>query len=227
MNNMLIVIPYCKADAERAEALIDWVFHLNGRRQEMHALIAAAPDVHNENITRMKISAENAFESFDSIKVQKPGTNGLFAGVSRYLAKNYRIPFFWMEPDFTPIKPQWFREIAGFYYAQPKRYTGSFMQHQGNLYTPRCICYPADCHYELEPFFESNVPFNRGASKIIIPAATKNNLVKEIVIDSPSAYATVGANAVAVHSDKQGIALAAAEAELEAKNNRRVASLRV
>lgn len=223
MNNLLIVIPYCKDDAERAEGLIDWIFHLNGRKPMGHALVAAAPDVHAENVERIKISASVTFDSFDSIRVKNNGLNQMFAGIARHICKSYRVPFFWMEPDCTPLKPSWYRELQGAYYAQPKRYCGSIMRNSEKQWSARCICYPPDAALDLDEFCKSNQPFNISAAGFIIPAITKTTLVGESLIDSATLYSNIPDDAVAVHSDKLGIALKLAEERYEQENQHRLA----
>lgn len=222
MNQLLIVIPFCKADAEKAERLIEWIFQLHGRRKNGHCLLVSAPDVHPEQIEKNKVSAEVAFDTCSAVKVQQPGVNPLFLGAAKYIMQNYRLPFFWMEPDCSPLHPNWINQLAGSYYAQPKRYNGSFLKGNDDLWTARCIVYPHDAYKDIEPLAKTNHQFNFAARSAIIPAATKHGLVRELLIDTTEAYGNLPANAIAVHGDKNGIAIAAKESELEAAASRRV-----
>lgn len=229
MNQLLTVIPFCKYDVARAEELLAWHYQLHGRKQSGYCLLASCDDVHPEKIEVMKISASVAFESVDCIKIGRIKTNaktqainGMFKAVAGYVATHYRVPFFWCEPDFTPLKPNWIMQLAGEYYNQPRRYCGNIKRFNEISYPARCLIYPADAINDLGKFCDGLNPFNFNPS--LLPMVTNSNLVSEIPIATLEDWSRVPQSAIGTHSDKLGIALAACEAALEKKASRHVAS---
>ena len=223
MNQLLITIPFCKADEENAGRLLDWIYHLGGKRRNGFVLLAAAHDVHAETIEKLKISAELAFDTFDAIKVGQVQTNykdlkvnKMFKAVASHVARNYRVPWMWCEPDLTPLDPMWMWRLAAAYYNQPKRYMSLYFKAHDLTFPARCGVYPHDAINDLGPLCDSATQFNRNSGLIV--ATTKTDLVREIHIASSEDYEKVDLNAsVAVHSDKLGLALAAREEELASK----------
>lgn len=224
MNQILICIPFCKADSEACERLLDWIFELNGRKSNGYCLLAAANDVHPEVREKIKVSASLAFDHYDMIACG-PNTsdkkneqiNFMFRSVAQFVGQSYRLPFYWMESDTTPLARDWIKQLAASYWSQPKRYCGSVMK-QGSTFAPfRGIIYPADCHNELAPFCNNTGVYNHNAAHIIMPRLTKTRVVAEINIASPADYAKVPQHAALVHSDKRAFALDARESELNSK----------
>ena len=221
MNQLLIVMPFCAADGERCERLIEWIFHLNGRKANGHCLLVASSDIHPEQIEKNKISAGVAFDSFESVRVTSPGLNAMFLGAATHVQKHFRIPWFWMEPDCTPLAPNWLMALAGAYYAQPKRYAGTIQAtKQAGMFGARAITYPADAYEEIKPLVKNNLPFNIQAGSVVVPSISKHYLVREALIETPANYAGLPNDCVAVHGDKNSIALNAKDAEIEAKRAR-------
>jgi hypothetical protein len=228
MNQLLICIPFCKADAANASRLLDWIYVLNGRRPSGFALLACADDVHQEMVEKLKVAADIAFEQVDFIRVKQvnnankvAAVNSMFKVTAQYVAKHYRTPWFWCEPDLTPLRPRWAWELAGSYYNQPRRYCGSMFRVGTTLHPARCIIYPPDAINEMDALCSGVTPFNVGAAKLL-PMFTKTRLVSENPIVVPADCGKVGHECVAVHADKHGLALANCEAGLLAQNNRRM-----
>ena len=137
MNKLLVVIPFCTADAAQAERLIDFIFTLNGRKPHGHCLLVAAPEVHAEMKTKIQISAEVTFESSSMIEIgawSKPSvikpqkTNEIFEFAATYVQDHCSWPFLWLEPDCAPLKAGWLDTLTAAYFNQPKKFFGSFMQ---------------------------------------------------------------------------------------------------
>jgi hypothetical protein len=229
MNQLLCCIPFHKSDAKMAENLLDYLYVLNGKRQNGYVLLACADDVHQEVVEVMKIAASLAFESVDCIRVSKFRTNtkdiainGMFKGVAHYVASHYRVPWFWCEPDLTPIKSNWLMQLAGEYYNQPRRYCGSLNRLGETVFPARCIVYPPDAINDLGKFCNDSVAYNFNSS--LLPMITRSRLIREIPIASIEDWDKVPKDVIACHSDKNGIALAACEVALEKKAARNVAA---
>ncbi len=229
MNQLLITLPCHKSDANMAERLLDFLYVLNSKKTNGHILIVAADDVHQEKVETLKIAASLAFETVDAVRVSKFRTttkdiaiNGIFKGAALYIASHYRVPWFWCEPDLTPIKQNWMAQLAGEYYNQPRRYCGSLNRLGETVFPARCIVYPPDAINDLGKFCNDASAFNFNSS--LIPMVTKSSLVREIPIVTREDWDKVGAGVIAVHSDKTAIALAACEEALSKKAPRSVAT---
>lgn len=212
---ILLVIPFWKENAAQAEVLIDWIYQLAGREAYGSALLVAADDVHPENREKIKVSAELAFEHFEMIKldrlegVKTEQVNFAFRNVANYIQRNYKSPFFWLEPDTVPVKPTWRQQIERAYDSQPRRYCGSLMQDlEKKLFAARAICYPHDAILDLTGFCNGSVStFNVQAGESFASRVGKHRLIQEMSVNSLEDCSKLNPNAVALHGDKSHILL--------------------
>lgn len=211
---MLLVIPFFKENTAQTEALIDWIYQLAGRKAHGSALLVASNEVHPEMREKIKVSAELAFENSEMIQLEKfegvknECINHAFRLTSNYISRNYKSPFFWMEPDTTPIKAGWHDALKAAYDAQPKRYAGPFLLAGDNLYAARAICYPPDAFDDLQAFcIGAKTTYNAAAGVNLTVRATKNRLVAELPIKEAADCSKIIPTAMLVHGDKAQILL--------------------
>ena len=207
MNKILIVIPFHKGDILRAGLLLDWIYRLNGKKAIGSVLLAAAGDVHKEDIEKLKVSAEMAFEDCSAVTVNTKSKDAMIPLIAPHIEITYRLPWFLCEPDMTPISPDWISIITDSYFAQPRRYCGSQMRAGTTLFPCKCIMYPNDASKE----------FGINTSQTITDKMTKTRLVREFPIVLPADCDNVDAGVVAVHPDKSGIAISYFEEKLSKK----------
>lgn len=145
--NLLTVIPFCAADWERAEHLLDWIFQQNKRVPFGHCLLSAAGDTHAEMRLRVKISAELAFrhvtEFLAAKEVQMPPQIHLFRETALFVGRNTRWPWLLLEPDAVPLVPNWLASLAAEYDNQPFRYMGNHLKSASGPLLDRVAIYPA------------------------------------------------------------------------------------
>lgn len=213
MINILTVIPFCKGDGALAEKLIDWMFSLNSRKKLGHCLLVPSTDCHAELITKVQISAEVAFESAmfhndpsptDGSKSQR--INNKFMAASEHIAKHFKWPFLWLEPDCVPLKPSWLDELADAYAAQPKRYMGPILKYTNpdRICLSRVAIYPSDAVTDLGSHCKSNMPFNIAAGDGLVSMAGKSTLFQQLDYRDEADKAKIRPNAVLLHHDKKG-----------------------
>ena len=202
------MIPFHAGDIERAGQLLDWVYRLNGRKAIGNVLLAATSDIHQEEIEKLKISSEMAFTNSGAIKVAAKSKEQMLMLIAAHVSVACRMPWFWCEPDFTPIRRDWIKQLEKSYYGQPMRYCGSQMKAGSTIYPCRCIVYPQDADRE----------FNVNGASQIIDKMTKTRLVREFPVVSAQDCVNVDSNVIAVHPDKQGIAIASFEEGLSKKD---------
>lgn len=209
-NPLLPVLSFCANDAILAEHLLDFIYLLNRRKPRDYCLLVSAADAHAELDARVKIAAEVAFKYVDFVKAPAVAgynpyqrINYQFRAAAAYVAKTYRLPWLWLEPDAVPLRTSWLEAIALAHYQQPKRYSGSWLKSR-DLFLARIAVYPPDAFSDLETFFTGPDPFNWSAGSTVIPKSTKTRLVQETVYTEGMAIAET---AVLLHHDKNAVKL--------------------
>jgi hypothetical protein len=138
--NILIVIPFTAEQAEQAERLCDYIYHLADRNQGKSCLLIPAADVHPEMRLKVRLAAEVAFE-----QVNLYATKGATIDeAAKYVASNYKSPWLWLEPDCVPLEKGWSFELAQAYDSQPKKFMGAYCKNgDSSMYLARQSVYPA------------------------------------------------------------------------------------
>ena len=206
MNTLLTVIPFCTNDAILAERLCDFIYLVNKRVQSGHVLLVASGDVHAELVGKVRVAAEVAFQQVDLLTVpavvgpdKNIHVNRMFQTAATYIAKTYRVPWLWLEPDCVPVKVDWLETIAEAHYDQPKRYSGSWLMGK-HLFLARVAVYPPDA---ITDFVAGNAPFNMANGEAVIPKSTKTRLVQECAVMDADFVPKEGV--VLLHHDKNGM----------------------
>lgn len=121
---MIIQLGFTAAQANDAEALLDWMFQLHGKKKAMAIVLIAANDCHEEFRTKVRLSAEVAFNHVDSI-IASP--DNLF-GASMEFSDGLRSPWIYLEPDCIPLVHNWMSQLELAHEAQHKKILGPFMK---------------------------------------------------------------------------------------------------
>jgi hypothetical protein len=226
MTDLLTVLPFSANDGVLAEALADFIFLVNRRSKVGHCLLAVAGDVHGEMEAKVRIAAEVAFETVEVVRGPRVVSgdknlhiNALFKTAAEHVQKAYRLPWLWLEPDCAPVDDQWMRKIKDRYFAQPKRYCGSWLKQGDTLFFARVGVYPANAYADLASHLTGNVPFNLAAGSTIIPQSTKTYLVAEIAYNDESVQ--IRPDSVLVHHDKNAILITKQREHFELRANKR------
>ena len=216
--NLLFAIAFHAGDAPQTEKLLDFIYRQSGRITQGHVLLAAASDVHAEMRTRIKISAEMAFETVHELEVRPLADaqatknlklNSAFRQTAQHVADCFKWPFLWMEPDCVPTHANWRRLLWLAYQAQPKPYFGSRMKvlNEGRadtFFMARNGIYDNRAVFEIftaEPFKWS---FDIVSGETIIPKFTPTKLIQQALIVTEDDLSKVNADAILVHGDKNG-----------------------
>ncbi|MGV1047664.1 MAG: hypothetical protein ACOYD4_03945 [Solirubrobacterales bacterium] len=152
---ILTVIPFCAADWQRAEFLLDWIYQQRRRTPLGHVLLACASDVHAEMKARVGISAGLAFENVSEFTASAASTLPLafhlFRDTALHLGRATRWPWLCLEPDAVPITGAWFERIQAAYDAQPFRYMGAHCKTSDDaLILGRVAIYPASAINDID-----------------------------------------------------------------------------
>jgi hypothetical protein len=220
MEKLLVVLGVSANDAIQGERLLDLIAIQNNKQPRGHLLIAAAPDLHAETTTKLKIAAEVAFESVELLAVPWPAVahtskteavNYLFYSAATHAARCYQWPFLWLEGDAVPLKASWLDELTEAYWNQPKRYLGSILASPDGKTRSlsRVAIYPRGAGGELKEFAAGKVPFEIAAASMIVPRAEKTKLLQQLAFTAETDRKLIRDNAVLLHHDKQAVLLSA------------------
>lgn len=120
---LLIVLPFCKADAKRAQSLLEWIGELGGCPENDLLIVSQS----------LTIEVSAPLPAFKSYKVIAPpfalkdeshpiGPNWMFETTIKHLSRtNATTPFLWLEPDCVPMRKGWLQEIEAEYDEALKR----------------------------------------------------------------------------------------------------------
>jgi len=207
---MLTAIPVCREDAIRAELLLDLIYQLDGKKPKGHALLAFAPEVHQEMRDKLKIAALLAFETVDVFdikqlivadKEKRSAIWSMFFNVAQHISQNYRWPWLWLEPDCMPVAVGWREKLSEAYDNQPRRYLSRWMNAGDVKFCHRVGIYPPNVMGDIQGAQTAQVPFDAS----IIDRSTKSDLFQQINITSKEEVSRIRQDAVLIHHDKQGV----------------------
>jgi hypothetical protein len=125
--------------------------------------------------------------------------NHIFNFAADHIARNYRIPWLWLEPDSVPLKRQWMEELSAGYDSQPKHHFGPhFQAADKRLFMGRTSIFSPQLAKPALPQFTTS------SGDFMTPASTKTRLIQQIFYKHPADLDKIRADAVLLHSDKSG-----------------------
>lgn len=228
MSSILPVLCFSTADAPQADALLSYIFELNGRMPRKNLLLVSAQDAHAELTAKLKISAEIAFENVEVLKVnwptipsnaKWPNVNHAFRETAAFMNHANKWPWLFIEPDCVPLKSDWLEQIEDAYDATPKRYMGSILAPKGKDAPERCLdrvaVYPVTAFMQMATLFDAQEPFQFLAGANIVPRSQKSRLFQWLRYTATTERSKVNPEAVILHGDKEGILLQSMREELK------------
>lgn len=212
---LLFAIAISNHDSALAEKLLDHIHHACGRKGTL--LLAFHANLHDEMKSRLRISANLAFESVIEMAIRPladinapkvPQTNNVFRQVAEYVRGAFNWPFMWLEADCTPVVPDWREKIAATYFDQPFKFFGTQMKMNPRtenapeiFFMARVGIYPPDVAGDLIPS-ELFVPIEISSGKTIQPRMGKTKIFQNLNIKSDDDLISVRDDAILIHGDK-------------------------
>lgn len=152
---LLTIIPYCTNDLPITTKLLEWINELAATDVFTNGplLLAADSAVPRSDIDRLAAIARKSWRWVRTMIVTVPADGWaptlMFRTISSHVVANYRLPFFWMEPDCIPLVPSWLRQLQDAYEECPKRYMGALISQTEDPALPAvhmtgCGIYPND-----------------------------------------------------------------------------------
>jgi hypothetical protein len=137
---MLIVLPFCRKDAEDMEKLILWMLELD-RGAPYDCLLSYDDDTPLGWVDRVEAAAKRFFKSvarFSYCQPPVPGwpaaPNWAWQSVARFMYERQpREPWFWIESDAIPIKSGWLTTIVSEFLGSGKDFGGHVVETMGHM----------------------------------------------------------------------------------------------
>jgi hypothetical protein len=185
----LVCLPYHAKDVGLAKKLLDWIEELSPKLGPHCCLLAADASVPHETKTELGNQAKRIFHFAETAIIPVPSnavgwpqaSNAMFRTAAQHIKECFKLPWFWMEPDCTPMRPSWLDELAVHYAACPKRYMGAVIQSNQPpmppLHLAGCAVYPADAYETMNPFTTGDKAWDIASAPYVIPQAMNTPLI--------------------------------------------------
>lgn len=186
---LLVTIPYCQKDAALAKKLLGWIEELSPKLAPHCCLMAADAQVPHDIKIELGNIAKRIFHYTESAVIPVPSnasgwpkaTNAMFRTTALHIRECFKLPWFWMEPDCTPLRHSWLDELAVHYGTCPKRYMGAIITSNQPPLPPAhlagCAVYPSDCADAMKPYTEGDFAWDIANAAYVIPRAINTPLI--------------------------------------------------
>jgi hypothetical protein len=191
--NILLVLPFCARDSERAIKLLEWVIELGGCRENDCLLVRdvkaeGKPSAEIDRLARHAFaSVRTTTKTFTLADESWPiGPNAMFETAIRHIAEAPRA-FLWIEPDVVPTRPGWLKDIERSYARAGKPFMGQIVKTDGmNGVPPEMMSgvavYPGTASRVLLKYLQGpkRVAWDVAAAKELLPLCKHTSLIYNI-----------------------------------------------
>lgn len=193
MTPLLLILPYCHKDSDRAISLLRWINELGGCKEndillvrDVKAEAKAAAEI--ERISKHTFKAVRTIIKTISLTDESwpVGPNAMFELAIKHVAESPR-PFLWIEPDVVPLRASWLKEIQLSYDRFKKPCMGQIVRTDGARGVPPemmsgVAVYPGTIARVLLPFLAGSkrVAWDVAAAKALLPISKHTSLIHNI-----------------------------------------------
>ncbi len=191
MNTILLVIPYHQKDAVLAKQLINWMGELHPEGYLHPCMLACDASVDRDTQSEIFKLAKPLFSSVELLRIPVPldrqgwipGSNFMFEKVAQTVQECVKLPWLWYEPDCVPLHEAWLDGLATYYYVQPRRFMGTWVDSNQagmpNRYLEGCAVYDSRAYEGMKQFTASTtVGFPIGAAGYTVMRSTNTHLMQ-------------------------------------------------
>jgi hypothetical protein len=184
-SHLLLTLPYCTKDAMLLRKCVHWMRELQPDGYNHSCLLVADNDVPHEQKAELQKLCKGLFSYAETMIVAVPqemqgwplGPNYMFASAARQIAEAWRLPWLWLEPDATPLRPGWLDTIGNNYAIRGKRFMGTIIPSENQpdmppLHLSGCSVYDNQAYYGLQPFTGTKLGFDIAAAGFTVPRAS-------------------------------------------------------
>jgi hypothetical protein len=195
---MQLALGFCQKDADQALELLQWIAELGGCKNHECLIIVDAGvewsyaiealNLANKSFrytrlhtTSVSISCSTSAGEEERKKAWLKGSSMLFKEAAIRCAGQ---PFFWLESDSIPLKPNWLDQIEHAYQECGAPFMGPLVKHKTagypSPYLEGISVYPADCWKRFEKVWDENQSWCLSCATAAVPYAANTPLVQQI-----------------------------------------------
>jgi hypothetical protein len=216
---LLFALAITNEDAAASEKLLDYLRALSGKSG--HLVLAMMSDVHDEMKSRIRISAELAFDSVHEVAINPLADrnaskatqfNSIFRQTALHISKSFHWPFMWIDSGCTPTRPDWKSELARLYEDQPRTYLGTRMRLKSKVESSPDLffmayvgIYPSNASQSMLIPVDSPTPLNIASAAQVMDRMTATKAIQQAMIATEGDLLSVRDDAVVVTGDRQGL----------------------
>jgi hypothetical protein len=188
-QSLLAVIPYHTKDAPLTKKLLEWIGRLSPKLNPHCCLLAADAAVPHEVKADLNGIAKGIFGYAETAIIPVPedangwpkASNAMFQITAQHIQECFKLPWFWMEPDCTPLRASWLDELSVHYTSCPKRYMGTLIRSSQPPMPPvhlaGCAVYPANAFEAMKLFTSGALPWDIANAAYVLPRAMNTQLI--------------------------------------------------
>jgi hypothetical protein len=189
-KELMVVMPFCRHDAKLAKTVLEWIIELGGQPNHKILLVADIK-VDKEVQNELVMVARKAFKSVELITTPYSlrneawplGPNWMFETALKHVYEHYMQPFFFMEPDVTPLKSGWLDKLEEEYNLCGKPFMGRIVSSTGRSDLPGdhltgVACYPPDAYVRFKHIFGQPTAFDMLTSETAVPETHDSELLQ-------------------------------------------------
>ena len=153
-TDLLVVLPFCNKDLNLAIGLLEWIAELHSSPQpsgqDSHTILLSYEEG-TASLDKVKHLASMAFCEVKETSYPTPSPGEMphtiaFRHAATIIHRKFKQSFFWMEPDVTPLVPNWLQKFEDLYRASDEPFMGAVVPGKGHMngtgiYPPNAVEY--------------------------------------------------------------------------------------
>lgn len=181
-GELIVVLPFCRRDYGLASSLLNWISRM-GKCANHDLLLLADIKIGTEGVKQMKALADKAFRRVYASTTPRSlpderwplGPNWMFRTAVSQIRANFKgQPFYFLEPDCVPLKPDWIDQLDAEYRSCGKPFMGAVVHSSGKPDLPGdhltgVAIYPHNAYEYLRPTFQDDRAFDIAHAHIVLP----------------------------------------------------------
>jgi len=216
---LLFALAITNDNAAAAEKFLDYVRGYSGKQG--HLVLGIVSNVHEEMKSRVRISAELAFDKVHEVALlpladvsaQKTTKfNSLFSQIAAHINNCFTWPFLWLDAHCTPARPGWREQLFSAYSNQPYPYLGTRMKMKPMkpelpeiFFMAEVGIYPHNTSDAMFTQKGSNVPVHIESGARMIEKLGTTKIIQQGTIKTEGDLISVRDDAVLVCGDVAGL----------------------
>jgi hypothetical protein len=147
---IMVVLPFCNKDLSLAIGLLEWIAELSGGVPHPRTILLSYEEG-TASLDQVRQLAKRAFKEVKETSYSTPAPGQMphtiaFRHAANVIYKQFKQSFFWMEPDVTPLVPEWLTKFEDRYHQCRDPFMGVIVPRKGHMngtgvYPPNAVEY--------------------------------------------------------------------------------------